>query len=137
MQDKLFIRAGVGLGAWGSKYTIGIKYDKTYHGGWSYCVGFSNCPGLKDVTVKIDKNGDKQEATVDYLTASTMNFSMIYGIPFAKTSSFNIEFGYAVPLQSEPWKITKGANDSEDIKKVLNFIRPGGLMLGLGLSFGL
>jgi len=44
-------------------------------------------------------------------------------------------FGYAIPLQSNRWRVTDGSVLSSTSKSVLNMSHPGGLILAAGFAF--
>jgi len=77
--NKLSLQGGFGKGGWGYKYSIGLKYDMHYDGGWSYGLGYSVCPGENNLKPKLQvKSGATQQVTLNYLTASTINLKAGY-----------------------------------------------------------
>ncbi|MDP3914571.1 MAG: hypothetical protein Q8R96_12635 [Bacteroidota bacterium] len=46
MYERFSVRGGFGVSGWGLKSSIGIKYDYSETGRWSYCLGYSHSPGL-------------------------------------------------------------------------------------------
>ena len=44
-------------------------------------------------------------------------------------------FGYAIPLQSNRWRVTDGSVLSGNSESTLNMLQPGGLILGAGFAF--
>jgi hypothetical protein len=138
IHNKLFVQGGLGLGGWGTKVTIGLRYDMAYQKGWSYGVGFSSCSGAKDFKENLElQSGAKQDVTLDYLRANTLNLKATYNWKLGKNSNFYLDFGYAIPLQSSPWRIKDGSVLSSTSKSVLDLVSPGGLLFGLGFAFGL
>jgi len=136
--DKLFIRGGLGFSAWGSKCSVGLKYDRSYRGGFSYNLGYSYSPGLKDLKLNMElASGAKQDVTIDYLAANTLNASMTYSWMLGKKNTFYLEFGYAVPFESTPWEVKDGSVLSSTSKSALSFLQPGGVILGVGFTFGI
>lgn len=138
LQNKLFLRGAVGLGGWGKKYSIGIKYDAKHYSGWSYCLGYSYHPGMDDMKVKMEvTSGVSKEVVMDYLSTSTINMALAYRWKMGRKNNFNLEFGYALPLKQKPWKITDGSVLSSTSETVMRMVKPGGLVFGLGFTFGL
>jgi hypothetical protein len=134
--DKLSIRGGLGFGGWGQKNSIGLKYDLKEVGGWSYCLGYSYCPGLNDLKLSLElASGGKKDITVDYLSASTINLAFDRNWRIGKANIFYLEFGYAIPMQSNRWRVTDGSDISSASKSVLDISQPGGLILGAGFAF--
>ncbi len=136
VQEKFSIRGGVGLSGWGFKNSIGIKYDLKETGGWSYCLGYSYSPGFKGLKMDNElESGGTKEITVDYLSASTINLAIDRNWKIGKANVFYIEFGYALPLQSNRWRVTDGSALSSVSESTLNILQPGGLILGAGFAF--
>lgn len=136
--DKFFIQAGLGIGSWGTKMSIGLRYDMSYQKGWSYGIGFSSCSGLKDFKTNLElQSGVKKDVTMDCLRANTLNLKATHNWKLGKNNTFYLEFGYAIPLQSSPWRIKDGSIISSTSKSVMDMIAPGGLLIGIGFTFGL
>jgi hypothetical protein len=132
------LRGGLGLGGWGSKYSAGLKYDTRDIGGWSYCLGYSYCPGISDLKLNMElESGGKKDVVVDYLSASTVNLALDYNWRIGKSNIFYLEFGYAVPMQTSRWNVKDGLVISSTSKSVLKMSQPGGLILGAGFAFRL
>jgi hypothetical protein len=134
--EKFSLRGGTGLSGWGFKNSIGIKYDLKETGGWSYCLGYSYSPGFKGIKMDAEQaSGGTREITVDYLSASTINLAVDRNWEIGKANIFYIEFGYAIPLQSNRWRTTDGSALSSSNEAALNLLQPGGLILGAGFAF--
>ena len=136
LYDKLSLRGGLGLSGWGQKSSIGLKYDLKDVGGWSYCLGYSYSPGLEGLKLNLEgESGATKEITVDYFSASTINLAVDRNWKIGKANIFYLEFGYAIPLQSNRWRITDGSTISSASESVLDLLQPGGLILGAGFAF--
>ena len=136
--DRLFIQGGLGIGSWGGKMTIGLRYDLSYQKGWSYGIGFSSCSGLTDFKTELElASGEKQKVTMDCLQAYTINLKATHNWKLGKKNTFYLEGGYAIPLQSSPWRIKDGSVLSSTSIAVMKMIAPGGLLIGLGFTFAL
>jgi hypothetical protein len=138
LQNKVFFQGGLGIGTWGSKYTIGLRLDRSYGKGWSYGIGFSSCSGLRDFKTNLElQSGIKQDVTLDLLRANTLNLKATHNWMIHKRNTFYVDLGYAIALQSSPWKVTDGSEISTTSKSALDMLAPGGVILGLGFTFGL
>lgn len=136
LYDKLSMRGGIGLSGWGYKSSIGLKYDLKDVGGWSYCLGYSYSPGFEGIKMDMEsETGDKREITVDYLSASTINLAIDRNWRIGKANIFYLELGYAIPMQSNRWRVTDGSAISSLNEGTLNLLQPGGLILGAGFAF--
>jgi hypothetical protein len=134
--EKFSVRGGTGLSGWGFKNSIGIKYDLKETGGWSYCLGYSYSPGFKGIKMDAEQeSGGTREITVDYLSARTINLAVDRNWKIGKANIFYIEFGYAIPLQSNRWRVADGSALSSSNEAALNLLQPGGLILGAGFAF--
>lgn len=134
--DRFSVRGGYGFSGWGQKGSIGIKYDTNETGKWSYCLGYSHSPGFKGFKVNMElESGVEKEITVDYLSAGTINLAIDRNWRIGRAGIFYIEFGYAIPLQSNRWRVTDGSDISSISESTLNILQPGGLILGAGFTF--
>ncbi len=134
--DKFSVRGGLGFSGWGLKNSIGIKYDLKETGGWSYCLGYSHSPGFKGIKLDMElESGGTREITVDYLSANTINLAIDRNWRIGKTNIFYLEFGYAIPLQSNRWRVTDDSAITSSAEMALNLLQPGGLILGAGFAF--
>jgi opacity protein-like surface antigen len=135
---KFFLQGGIGIGSWGSKMSIGARYDLSYKKGWSFGAGLSSASGLKDFKTNLEvKSGNKQDVQMDLLRANTLNIKATYFFRIGKRHNFYLESGYAVPLQSSPYTIKDGSVLSSTSKAAMDLAAPGGLIFGLGFTFGL
>jgi hypothetical protein len=135
---KLSVQGGMGLGGWGYKFSIGLKYGEDFNGGWSLGIGYSVCPGENNIKVSMeDASGVSKEVTINYLTASTINLVAERSWKIGRKNTFYMDFGYAIAMQSTPWKVVDNTALSDASKSAIKMIQPGGIILGLGFNFGL
>lgn len=127
LKEKLFARFGAGVGGWGQKFSIGIKYDlkrdMRYTKGWSFAIGYSH-----------NTQPNWYDSSVRPLSADAINLSTIYTKFRGRKKSFYVEVGYSIPLQQQPW-IVLNPIDQYEIAS-LRLGQPGGLIIGLGFNFG-
>jgi hypothetical protein len=136
--NRVSVQGGVGIGGWGYKFSIGLKYDKHYNGGWSYGLGYSVCPGLNNVKANMKlESGVTQNVNLDYLKASTVNLKTGYTWRIGEMNTFYLDLGYAVPLQSGAWRVTDNSVLSGASESSIKMIQPGGIILGMGFTFGI
>jgi hypothetical protein len=150
---KTFVRVGVGIGMWGAKFSGGIKYDlrrdMRYKKGWSLATGYGYSTGVASVgNLTLNMNSSTSVAggpttttsrklVVRQLPVSTMSISTIYNRFINRKVAFVFEFGYAIALQKDPWIVIEGQNDLKALKPQLKIFQPGGLILAVGMNFGL
>lgn len=136
--DKIFIQGGIGIGSWGTKMTIGLRYDLSYKKGWSFGVGISTCSGLTDFKTNLElQNGTSKDVILDLNRANTLNLKATYNFRLGKNNNFYLEFGYAAPLETSPWTVKDGSVLSSTSMSVMEMVAPGGILIGLGFTFGL
>ena len=138
--DNLYLRVGFGVGTWGTKFTGGIKYELKGTNSWGFGLSYSSCSGITnyktDLEVKDSASVLTRKVTVDLLRSSTINLTASYKWLIRNKHQFYFEFGYAVPIETEPYRIKDGSELSKNGKNSLHAIQPGGLILGVGIFFG-
>jgi hypothetical protein len=139
--NPLFIRAGIGIGSWGTKTTIGIKYERKHTKGWVYGIAYESSSGLKDFKTKLEvdtlSSTIKKEVTIDLLRASSVNLTASYNWIFKKHNKFFIEFGYGIRVEQHPYKVKDNSKLTNLSIQTLRILSPGGLVFGLGVMFAL
>lgn len=128
-----------GFGGWGTKATAGVKYYRNFPYGTHFGMSYSGAGGFKDFKTTLDTEtpGGKKEVTMDLEKAHNINLVIGYNWRLFKRGRFHLEFGYSVPLEDKPYTITSGDVLSEEGEMAMNFITPGGLIMGIGFSVGL
>jgi hypothetical protein len=133
----LVLKLGCGSGSWGAKLTAGIKLENRSSDGWGVGSSYSICMGQKGVKLKLETTSGTKDVTIDLLKAGTLNLNATYSWVYHNYNRLFLEFGYAIPLESNSYEITDGSVLSDNAKKELRIIQPGGLILGLGFMFAL
>lgn len=144
LSDKITVFGGAGLGSWGWKTSAGLKYYGNFPEGWSFNLGISHATGLDNIEIELPSEcvqfaSDKTKVPFDLKGANTLNLSAMKYWPlgtFSKTR-FNIELGYAIPLGENQYEVKSTDVLTSKGKYFMNILQPGGLILGLGFSFGL
>jgi hypothetical protein len=132
----------LGVGSWGSKTSIGIRYYPHYPGEWSFTLGYSHCSGFADMKLKMDEDFVKdqdgtQEIEFDLRSINTVNLSATkhWMIGKRKINRIHLELGYAIPTSSERYKTS--AELTDEGKVFMRMLEPGGIMIGTGITFAL
>lgn len=141
----LFIRIGAGIGGWGYKFSGGVKYETPNQKNWGFGVFYTQSSGLMDFRTKLEVYLDStstllvnREVTLDLLKAGSLNFTVSRNwISSRKKNKFYLEFGYAVPLTTEPYIIKDGSRLSGTSLRVMEIEQPGGLIISLGYFFAM
>ena|SRR5688572_4966927 len=145
MAPKITVFGGLGLGSWGNKASVGLRYYSDYPQRWALGAGLSFSGGLEDLKLEmpegtiVGKNGDT-EVLFNLKSAATFNLSAnrYWFINTKKTNRFNLELGYAIPLGNRRFEVVDNAYQlTRDGLYFMDIMQPGGINLGIGLSFGL
>jgi len=137
---------GVGLGTWGGKAALGMRYYLNYPGSWAFGIGWAGASGAKDVKIKVEQEdnntGTKEtnSVTFDLDPVSTINLSAtkFWLLGKRKVNRLHLELGYAIPLQNNAYTIKDSAEPLSSAGKfAMRIAQPGGIIIGAGFSFGL
>lgn len=134
--DRLFAQGGFGLGLWGFKYTVGLKYDFNYLSGFSAGMGMSFTPGSADFSDELETTDGVKTVNYDRLTANTFNLKGSYNWILTRSLSVYLDLGYAITLKKDPWKLNDPVTLTSNAKYDLNLETPGGVIVGFGFLFG-
>jgi hypothetical protein len=133
----LSLQGGLGLGGWGYKVSGGLILNTSYKGGLYFGAGYSYSPGENNLQMSLPlQSGTTQTVHLDYLAAGTINLKAGYSFRMGKVNTFYLECGYAIPMQATAWKVTDGSALASAATETLNILQPGGIILGLGFTFG-
>ena len=140
--DNFFLRVGLGIGGWGTKFSAGFKYELKTTNSWGFGLSYSSCSGLKNFktnleTVDSAKIIATRPVTVDLIRSSTINLTASYKWIFRNKNQFYVDFGYAVAIETDPYTIKDGSVLTSNGKAVLHILQPGGIIIGMGVLFGI
>jgi hypothetical protein len=135
--NNFFLRAGAGIGSWGGKLSIGIRNETKYGNGIGYGIYLSRVTGLNDFTTSLETTSGTKDVKLELLPGFTINPTISYKWMIHNLHRFFMEAGYAIPMQTDPWKVKDGSELSETSKSVLRILAPGGFSLGVGIQFAL
>lgn len=131
------VYAGVGLGSWGYKMSGGLKYYTDYPYGWAWCLSVSHATGLRDFETELETRNGQQMVRLDLLPCQTLNLTAQHHWKLGKKNRFNLEFGYSIPLTYDAYTVKDGSVLTDTSELALKILQPGGLMFGIGFTFGL
>jgi hypothetical protein len=140
LKGPIFARVGLGAGFWGVKTGVllqcNLKSDMRLRNGWALNGGFTYSTGSKlGFGTSYNRGTDTIDIRVRPLKTNTLHLSCQYHMSADLRTSLSFEFGYAVPLQSQPWEITTpGIRIDNDVRKAVRNFQPGGMILGVTLS---
>lgn len=128
---------GIGLSTWGTKWALNVQY---YPQGWyKFYVkgGYSRNSGLDDFETDLElSSGNTEPVRMDLNPVGNVFFTAGYAWKVGKRNKFYIEGGYAVPLDTEDYyTLLDPVELSSTSEQVLQLMRPGGLVIALGINF--
>jgi hypothetical protein len=139
-----YLRAGAGIGTWGTKLSIAARYEINEGKGWVLGLTYCRCSGLNNFqtqlvvdTSTLYSSTVTRQVTLNLNPASSVNLTASYNWIFHKHHKFYLEFGYAVALQTAPYQVLDGSILDSSSKAALNILSPGGIVLDCGFMFGL
>lgn len=129
-----------GLGLWGYKFSIAGRYYLNYPKKVYFGLGYSSSNGQEGIVMELEtiSPGGTSNVKMNLNRAATLN--LISGIQwrFGKRFRMGLEYGYAFPLQEQAWEVvSENVVLDETSEQVLDFLTPGGLIIGFGISFGI
>ncbi|MFN3555101.1 MAG: hypothetical protein ACK4VN_03955 [Bacteroidales bacterium] len=134
---------GVGLSGWGGRLSLGAKLynPERYPFGSALFANYSRSTGGSDLAFNVDLDGKKYDMVLDLKPVNSFQLGWEYFFRLTANSRINLQLGYTLRMAgstSELYTITKGQNDEDQtFKDFMSVYAPGGLTLGLGLSFKL
>lgn len=136
VKNNFFIRTGAGIGSWGYKLSAGIRNEKYAGKGLGYGAYLSMATGLHDFVLQMEvASGETKDVKLDLLKGYTIVPTISYKWMMANQNRLILEAGYAVPLQTDAWRVKDGSQLSETSKGALRILQPGGISIGLIFQF--
>lgn len=144
-KDRFGVYTNLGLGGWGYKAGIGGRYYFRDAVSGGIAVNFSRALGANGIESELPviQNGREVTRTIQYDAnpVNVFNLSYVKFWRMGRNSRFNLEFGYSIPLngksESNYTIKTPGVTLAESAKNALVLVQPGGIVIGLGFTFGL
>lgn len=142
LNEKMILDAGVGVGSWGSKVSLGIVFNAINKNAWCPVLSISRASGLNDANVKLeveDTFGVKSKKDVNMnLTAATL-FNIGIQRQWIRKSGNRLvlDLGFSVLVDGGSHEnIDYTIHFSDKGKNDLNDLKPGGLVVGFSYNFG-
>ena len=137
---SLLIRGGLGIGTWGYKRSIGLRFERKTSKGWVLGLAYASCTGIKDYILHAQRDSSgftvNKDVLMDLLPASSVNASASYQWVLGRHAKIFMEFGYAVAIEQDPFVVKDGTILGDEVKASLNILTPGGLIIASGIMFG-
>jgi len=135
---KLTLGGGVGLSSWGYKYAVNLQYFPK--GLYKFFIksGYSHNSGLENFQTDLElETGETETVIMDLKPIGNVFITAGYAIKIGKRNRFYAETGYAIPLLTDDYYRLYDDNQhlSEDSKQIMQILRPGGLVIAVGMNF--
>jgi hypothetical protein len=135
------IFANAGLGGWGWKIGGGLIYYPQhipYKSGFS--IAYYTASGLNDYTMKlwVEPSGVEESVNIDLKRCGSVNLVYSYNLKVGRSSKFVFSGGYSIPVTNDPYEVKdKSIVITASSKQLLNYMQPGGLVVGVKCMIGL
>ncbi len=140
INKNITIGGGIGLSSWGYKYQLNLRYYPKGWRGFYMKGGYSRNTGLEDFDVEMElSNGATDYVLMDLKPVGNAILAAGYAWKVGKYGNFYLEGGYAVPLDTDDYYTLHDENVelSSTSEDVLRLLRPGGIILALGVNIAL
>jgi hypothetical protein len=134
-----------GLGAWGWKVGAGITYYPShtpFKSGIS--VSYYSASGIDRVkqVLWVEPDGAETDVYLKLYRVGTVNLVYSYNLKVGKASKFVFSGGYAIPVSNDPaYEILYNSQGNivltDYSENFMEFMKPGGLIVGVKFMFGI
>lgn len=133
----LRIGGGIGISSWGTKWAVNLQY---YPKDWYklfFKTGYSRNSGLDDFETELKLvSGSMEDVRLNLNPVDNLFVTIGYAWKVGKRNKFYLEGGYAIPLTTEDYyTLLDPVELHSDAKNELRTLRPGGLVLAVGINF--
>ena len=135
----LSLSSGAGLSTWGYKVYGEARYAfKPCNRGWAIGTGLTLNTGLSDFSSTMPTTYGERTVTMDLQPKTNVFLCGYHFWTMGKRyNRFYLQFGYSVPLSNYDYVITSGDVLTSEGAAAMDILSPGGLIFGIGFSFGL
>ncbi|MFA9214613.1 MAG: hypothetical protein ACEQSR_12320 [Candidatus Methylacidiphilales bacterium] len=142
LNNKMILDAGVGLGTWGSKTSLGLVFNAINKNAWCPFLSISRASGLENIKLDLevkdqfDKTSEKN-IELNINPATTFNIGVQRQWIRKSGNRMVLDLGFSILVDGGSHEMLDYTNQlTNDGKKKLNAFRPGGLMIGFSYNFG-
>lgn len=136
--EKVSLGAGFGLGMWGGKaffegkYYFNECYKKSALG-----IAVTRCSGIPELTFEEElPSGGKHDVVLDALPQTNIALQYYHHFKMGKHHRFHISAGYSFETSSQKYRVVGPNQPSRELRNYMHFVAPGGVIFGLGFTFG-
>lgn len=136
----LSLGAGAGLSSWGNKFFGEVRYSfSPCNRGWALGTGVTYNTGLQDLVTELPTTYGTRSVMLELnpkLNAFICGYR-IWTVGKSARNRFHLQLGYSIPLSNDDYTVRSGDILTSDGVAVMNVLSPGGLIFGIGFSFGI
>lgn len=138
--QDISLNAGIGLlSTWGSKFYFGGKgYLKPCHKGWAFGAGATYNTGISNLSTKVETINGQQLVELELLPQANLYAAAYkyWGLGRGRKSRFFMQLGISKSVTQKKFNQLSGPPITSDAAAVYRLLSPGGIIVGLGFSFG-
>lgn len=140
LTETFSVGTGFGLSSWGYKfYGEGRFYFDECHHGWALGAGVTYNTGLESVTFKDQETrGGRMDVPVQLHPQTNVMLSAyrFFNLGRSGRNRWHLQLGASIPTSKKKFTQLDGPQLSGTPTQSLKAASPGGLVVGLGFSFG-
>lgn len=146
-----------GLDTWGLRATGGLSWYLKENGfGSSISMGISYSSGMEELETTLETSGynsgyggygeygygyqplndTEAEVTLHLLSYATINLVYSYNLRIGNKSKFAFSGGYSLPLEDDIYMVKSGYILTDKSKTFINWMAPGGFIIGVKFMLG-
>jgi len=143
ISDGFALQGGVGLASWGARVSLGMKIYKKYRYpyGSAFYLNLSHSTGAQLTNFEVAGDGKTYNMDLELNTLKAAHLGWEYIARITNNSRFHFQLGYCLRFprsDGQLYKITRGGSQEDQFfKDLMSIMAPGGINLGLGISFKL
>lgn len=142
LNNKMILDAGVGIGTWGSKTSLGIVFNAVNKNSWCPTLSISRASGIENVDLKLEVTDElnytsKKNVKLNLNAATCFNVGLQRQWIRKSGNRLVLDLGFSILVDGGNHELQDYYNKiTDDGKKELNAFRPGGLTIGFSYNFG-
>ncbi len=144
LNEFSLIEASAGIGSWGNKIGLGIVLNAKNSTSWCPVISISRATGLDKFSNNLEvKNSlgitNNRDVDVTLNPATLFNISMQRQWVRPKGNRIVLELGYSILFAGSEYSVilNQGEKLSDLSEKVMNTLKPGGIMIGFTYNFAI
>jgi len=144
LNESTLVEASAGIGSWGNKFGLGVVLNAKNPASWCPVISISRATGIDKLSTNLEfKNAlgatNKRDIDVTLNPATLFNISMQRQWIRPKGNRIVLELGYSILFAGSEYSVAlnQGEKLSDASEKVMNSLKPGGIMIGFSYNFGI